>query len=506
MDKNLQNIEDLFRKGLEGNEELPSEEVWNRVDQSLEKVNNLKFRKKYYSLRWATALLAVGLAAMTIYLFRNESKKQNAAKARIENLVTSEPSSAKNPSENPPTPSGGTQETSGHKLQREKSLPTEKQKAENQIETGKSDSRQLNKAKNNLNSETAIVADKTAPPVNEKTTELQQPKGRPKFFNKNITQLDNKRGSSGLSLIDKPGSTPSESVSQFENQLLPPPSVTFDAHELLSLNRNQDLKDPSTLSPYLSPAKTMKQTPIHISARPRFYATVFYSPNIPFSHLRDEDHGYGNPFSRELEKNEKGSYSYSFGVGLEYRMNNEWSLQTGLNLSSIKMHLEPEKIFAERDNQGSVKYQINTSSGKGYTLPSFSTNPQIGDSLFTKNINHSLQYTGIPVAAKFYITNKRLSVNVLAGVSTNILSHGKISTDVNKGNETEHENIHEIHGLKPLYFSGLAGFGLSYNIFGNYSLTFSPTINFAIEPINKDVPVNSYPGTVDFRFGLKTEL
>ena len=29
MDKNLQNIEDLFKKGLEGIKELPSEKVWN---------------------------------------------------------------------------------------------------------------------------------------------------------------------------------------------------------------------------------------------------------------------------------------------------------------------------------------------------------------------------------------------------------------------------------------------------------------------------------------------
>lgn len=503
MDKNLQNIEDLFKKGLEGNEEVPSEEVWNAIDQSLEKANSLKFRKKYYTMRWAAAFLAAGLAAMSIYLLRNESQKQNAARPGIENLVTSGDSSAHNP---PGILSSGTEEAPTNQLEEEKALPTEKHTPEKQVETGKPGLQQSDKAKNNLNSETAIVTDKIVPPVKEKNTELQQSKEPVKSFNRNMAQADNKRRSSDLSLNNEPGSNQTESVSSSENHLLPPPSVTFDAHELLSLNRNLDLKETSILSPYSSPAKTMKHTTIHISAPPRFYATVFYSPNIPFSHLRDEDHGYGNPFSRELERKEKGSYSYSFGVGLEYRVNNQWSLQTGLNLSTIKMHLEPEKIFAERDNQGAVKYQINTSSGKGYTLPSFITNPQIGDSLFTKNINHSLQYTGIPLAAKYYLTNKRMAVNVMAGVSINILSHGKISTDVNKGNETEHENIHEIHGLKPVYFSGLAGFGLNYNIFGSYSLTFSPTINFAIEPINKDVPVNSYPGTVNFQFGLKTEL
>ncbi len=64
------------------------------------------------------------------------------------------------------------------------------------------------------------------------------------------------------------------------------------------------------------------------------------------------------------------------------------------------MHLEPEKIYAERDNQGEVKYTINTSSGKGYILPSFSSNPRVGDSLFTTKSNIRLQYTSIPLAAK----------------------------------------------------------------------------------------------------------
>ncbi len=76
MDKNLQNIEDLFKKGLEGNEESPSEEVWNAIDQSLEKANSLKFRKKYYSLKRATAILIVMLALLSIYILRNESQKQ----------------------------------------------------------------------------------------------------------------------------------------------------------------------------------------------------------------------------------------------------------------------------------------------------------------------------------------------------------------------------------------------------------------------------------------------
>ncbi len=62
----------------------------------------------------------------------------------------------------------------------------------------------------------------------------------------------------------------------------------------------------------------------------------FTHPILPFSHLRDEDHHYGNPYSSELEKKETGTYSYSFGVSVGYRLNNKWSLQSGINLINHK--------------------------------------------------------------------------------------------------------------------------------------------------------------------------
>ena len=85
MDKNLQNIEDLFKKGLGRNEESPSEKVWNQMEQSLEKENSLKFRKKYDSLKRATALLLVLVALLSIYVLRNESQK--TAKQKNENVA-----------------------------------------------------------------------------------------------------------------------------------------------------------------------------------------------------------------------------------------------------------------------------------------------------------------------------------------------------------------------------------------------------------------------------------
>ena len=45
MDEDLHNIEDLFRDGLEDNEELPSPKLWNDIDNILDKDNLVSITK-----------------------------------------------------------------------------------------------------------------------------------------------------------------------------------------------------------------------------------------------------------------------------------------------------------------------------------------------------------------------------------------------------------------------------------------------------------------------------
>jgi hypothetical protein len=494
MDKNLQNIEDLFKKGLEGNEESPSEEVWNAIDQSLEKANSLKFRKKYYLLKRATAILVVMLALLSIYVLKNESKKQIERNKKIENVAASEPiqknnatSKSQNSSEN----------KTGIKV------PDENQSSTTEIINSKKETVTKNTNQQPLKNPIESLKSETANVSNAATIDNAQKASVKTIQKTNDIAENSSENKQVLTNFEENKETGFQPQNQFTTSL----PLIFVPQEILSFNYTKKIKNAITILPYINPQRIRNnQTTIHIPGPPRFYATLFYSPSIPFSHLRDEDQRYGNPYSRELERNETGAYSYSFGVLVDYRLNNEWSLESGASFSTIKMNLEPEKIYAERDNQGTVKYQINTSLGKGYVLPSFSNNPRIGDSLSTQKIDHSLQYTGIPLAVKYHFNRSKLSINLMAGVSANILSNGKISTEVKRGNESELEKTHDIRGLKPLYFSGLAGIGFGYNIYRNFSLTFSPTINVAIDPINKNVPVSSYPGTVNFQFGLKTSF
>ena len=57
MNKDLHNIDDLFRKALEENQELPSASVWENIDKTLDKKKVVSISKKYNKLKWVAAVL-----------------------------------------------------------------------------------------------------------------------------------------------------------------------------------------------------------------------------------------------------------------------------------------------------------------------------------------------------------------------------------------------------------------------------------------------------------------
>jgi hypothetical protein len=183
-------------------------------------------------------------------------------------------------------------------------------------------------------------------------------------------------------------------------------------------------------------------------------------------------------------------------------------LQSGVTLSTthIDINLEDEPLYAKADNAGNVKYRVNTVLGYGYVLPSFSNNPNVGDSISSLSTNNTLQYLGIPLAVKYSFDKGKFSINAIAGISGNFLTQGKIETEVELGNDNEFETVDKIYGLKKFYVSGISGIGLDYHFYKNLSVSFSPMLRFALNPINKNTLVISYPNSLEFSLGMKAKL
>ena len=76
MDKNLHNIEELFRKGLEENEEIPPENTWDRIDKILDRDKIISINRKYTRLKRVVFLLVFLLAGVSMYYWNNRNKNK----------------------------------------------------------------------------------------------------------------------------------------------------------------------------------------------------------------------------------------------------------------------------------------------------------------------------------------------------------------------------------------------------------------------------------------------
>ena len=94
----------------------------------------------------------------------------------------------------------------------------------------------------------------------------------------------------------------------------------------------------------------------------------------------------------------------------------------------------------------------------------------------------------------------------MAGLSVNILTGAKLETSVENGFDNSFETINKLQGLQKTYFSGTAGIGAAYKLTKKTAITFVPTLRFALNPINKDAAVKSYPMSLGLAVGLKIDL
>ena len=258
------------------------------------------------------------------------------------------------------------------------------------------------------------------------------------------------------------------------------------------------------INPLIQIEKSIVHKPsIKSTSQSRFAISAFYSPDIAFYHFGNKNPGNSN---NNFENLETESYSSTLGVLVDFEISKHWGLQSGITLATSNFDQESKTLYAQPDNSGGIKYKLNTLLGDAYVLPSFSRNPNIGDSIYSKSTTHTLQYLEIPLALKYYFNRGKFTLNTLGGISANFLTGGRITTELKRGNDNETETTNKIHGLKSTYFSGLAGIGLDYNFYKNLSVSFSPTIRFALNSINSNVYVQSFPNSFGFSTGLKIKL
>ena len=502
MDKNLHHIEELFKSGLDDNEEMPSAKVWDAVDNRLDKDTVVAIKKKYKTWKRLSFLLLLLLLGLSIYELNNRYTNSGVAKT----------TGSGNDKEITP---GNTNEEQPHKnpfiiKEQTDSEDLNNTTTANTIPGNSIDDKNTPGDNTLVQSATNFITDKKGIQADTKAFG-----NNPLVFNvgpsliKNLTPQTTK----AAELIT--GNQPA--VSNNSSRQINDPSLPWQLsfifpEKINSLNfAATDVKKiwesfastkkiPSLVAPSAASVKKKQ------SQAGRFSITGFFSPDRASYRLENDEFNTQPLNANQIKQTENHEFSSTSGIWVDYRLNDRWSLQSGLTFSNTNISIEPQTLYAQPDNTGNIKYRVNLSSGYGYILPTFQNNPAIGDSIYASAAEHKLRYVGIPLAAKYSLTKGKLSVEIMAGTGINFLTKGKFETEIQRGSNNEIDVIDNIQGLKSIYINGLAGLGIDLKLTKNISLNMMPTIKFALTPINKAAVVKTYPNSFGVAGGIKIRL
>lgn len=229
---------------------------------------------------------------------------------------------------------------------------------------------------------------------------------------------------------------------------------------------------------------------------------------------------FNTNYSQEYS-NEKPLTSYSVGINVGYKVSKRWKIQSGLYLSEIGQVSEDIALVNQpayvADN-GS--FYINTSAGNiripgspndlisklsdnstvqdvfVYVKPT-SLGMESSDAEFQADFVQTFEYFEIPVVVNYTIVDRKLTMNVSGGLSTNILYDNSTYVENNGSN---YDLNGELDGLKSVNYSGVFGFGFEYPIVTRLRMNLQPTLRYALSSINSSKTV--YP----YSFGVYTGL
>jgi hypothetical protein len=542
MKKNLHNIDKLFKAALDDHTEHPPESVWDAIDQHLDKNKVVDINRKYVKLKRIAVALLVLLLGFGAYTLNHWTKTNN--QSAIDSTAIN---NKKNIRQNNSAASVQRLLNKENKTAIAETITTAKS-----INTDSAKTINISPAKNNNAPITApgIIQRKNSSgfSITEKKGKIIEDtvaNGQTVSINKSKQKTTSTNGSYEESGIENAAAAVAEKDKKNKNT-----ATVFGEKQNKNVanlfagkennTKDQTLAPLSAIHPQLLHAAELNNTTGRKTITPENFpgdltlsqnyhrkkvvknagslaATVFFAPNISSNFLKDELHerspgGAGQPpggdhdDKERIRQGEQRQFSYSFGVLLDYNLNKHWSLQSGIAFISKTIHINPKTIYADTDDNGQVKYRFNCSSGYTYLSSKTVANPVVGDSMQAFESTNTLHYISVPLAVKYHYYLNKIDLFATAGTAINMLTKGKIETQIGNAANKEMSISNKINGLKSSYFSGNIGLGLSYTVTRSIAVSFMPSYNFALNSSTRDARVKTYPNTISLAAGIRYKL
>ena len=523
MSENLHDIDKLFKDPIEAYEEAPPANVWDAIDNNLDKNSVINIKNKYRKLkRLAIAMLILLLGTLVYELTPAKFLNDGAAVSKTgvkkinNNLPDTKPATARNNEILNTLPGTDANKINDNDNNKAGNSAVKKYK----INTDGVVAATVQQQENNFlkKDKVYVVKENDAAYQN-----LQLQKKGKAALKKSAAQKATISSSSevpgGYATAESKASTeyPAGYITTEPGlkalEKIVPEKITaalpLKKISLTTINNNSIYSNLSAGNSMAKIKSAKQRKPVHLSA------TFFFAPQFSFNRI-ENDHYHDRsqpppPDERgidrdDIKRGEQHQSSSSYGILIDIPVGGKWSLQSGVTLMNKNISIKPKKIFAKLDGYGNIRYRFDCSSGYTYLSPKTFTAAVVGDSANSSASFNRLQYLGIPLAIKYNFSLGKFNIIPTIGASANFLLKQKIETEIAVGSIKEKQTVNEIQGLKPAYFNAITGISLEYNFNKRIAFAVMPAGNFALGSITKNAAVKSYPNSFALAGAIKINL
>lgn len=536
MSENLHDIDKFFRDPIEAHTEMPNDAVWDNIDKRLDKHQVNHINRKYIFLKRVSVALLLLLLGTLIYEIRSKQALQDSMEKKNKDTTVNGRSIAVIPvngkSTNPDKFQPSTSGNNTNSIVTDKKSYPSVDEINNMIKPVKGnnlnsgiDIQSANKLTIQRGDEQEKLSAVTAKHLknNNKSRagkiDLQQ-SAIVETINEHRINKGNTRQKTMVS-INRPNTVEEELTRENEfsdplNRSLATGDYLFpflkpapdkintagfpDRIELLPGNYNK------TVAISTANEKLLKSPVANMNHGLHLITSVFFAPLFSSDRIEDDRLEGRHNDRNAIRNNEQHQNAFSFGLAVELPVSKKWGIQSGITFLNKKINIEPQQIFAKMDNDGTVKYEFNCSSGYSLITPKTGTSPVVGDSISASASTNTLRYIGIPLAITYHFRIGKFGISPVLGASMNVLVKQKIETGLNYGSSYDKQTISNIEGLKPRYYNGFGGISLDYQLGKRIMANITPTANFALSSINQHATVRSYPNNLGVSAGIKIKF
>ncbi|MDQ6888662.1 MAG: hypothetical protein M3Z56_00045 [Bacteroidota bacterium] len=534
MNNDLHNIDDLFKKALEEHTEQASAGVWDGIDKNLDKRKVVSISKRYNKLKWVAAILVLFSAGMAMYTLYIHSKnkelvKQNKAGKTLPNQHSNTQNSLEDSDSvvmnNNLVIENAKNNNESHLKENKKLIQTNKSENKSIADSGlvQKKSKDFNNTALLITKEKIIqtgnkqeqkkLFDKRKSAIQVITKSPETDEGNNKTNHAAEPIVSNMEPRNALQKQQEKSNEINPSVQEKYLSAIPLLSFIKDRFQHLILNPLSQI--PSALTNTNTNTLNDGQNALskqhsnyntRLSKRSPFSATVFFSPDLVSTNIKDDHPRFREDDRHKIQQNEDIRFSSTIGLLIDYALGNNWMLGSGLTYSTRIIGIKPKTIYARPDDNGNVNFRYNCSAGYSFVNVTSSNVPVAGDSLNALHSSNTLEYIGVPLVVKHKFTKGRFSLITGAGIAANFLTKGNIETTVQTSTGNKSVSTNKIEGLKSLYFNGSVLAGAEYKLSRTLGIAFTPTARFAITSINKDTPVKTNLNSVGLTVGVTIKL